>query len=319
MKYSVEKKPSADMTALPAAFCGTALDNASALSVKALLALAATGGADSGELCERFSCDERELAAALDYWVDCGLMSRCAGKLTFEGSGTPTVTAKAPTPTAKAAADRLPIMSSAEASERLASSPELKFLLEQTANVFGRLLTQSETTHIVSMVEYTGLTPDIMLMLIEYCVLSEKKTLAYIKKVAADWAERGITTHEAVNAEIMRLGARNGYAAQVKAALRISDRALSGGECDYAAKWMGELGFDSQMLESAYEICIANTGKCDFRYIDRVLGNWKAQGIDTPEKIKQTAAERKKSANAKTLPVPDDDDFHKNALRRHSL
>lgn len=329
MKYEIGLGAWGSVFAVPREVCGPLLENATALQIKALLLLLSSGGTSLEELARQLGCTQSEIAPALDYWVDGGLLTRSGGR--FGPAGPTPAAAGAPRDAQRRAeaaavpapADTMPVITSAEAAQRLQSSDDLRFLIELASNRLGKLLTQNEISQLISILDYTGLPVDIMTMLVEYSVQTGKKGFSYIKKMALDWSERGITGHEAADAEIRRLLAREEAGSEIRRLFGLTGRSLSAAESQYAACWHEELSLPYDLIAEAYERCVLQTGKCDFRYIDKVLKNWHAQNLTTLAQVKEGTPAAKKGKKAgeseKVLAPANDDDFYKNAFRKRSL
>ncbi|MBQ3140617.1 MAG: DnaD domain protein [Clostridia bacterium] len=277
-------------------------------ALRALTVLLAYGELPEEDICARLSMKPREITAALDCFVDAEILGR-RGK-TYHV--TPhhqriAVNESKPQPTARAnpAMEIIPVLSASETAQRLAQTPELQFLAESLQESFGRLVTQNEISHLISICDYTGLPPDVMLMIIEYAAVSGKNTLNYIKKVALDWTQREINTHAAADEQIKLLQARNEAASVVRRAFGIGDRKLVQKEKDYAAKWVHELGFGEEMLSQAYQVCIMNIGSLKFPYVDKVLTNWHSEGVSTLQDTqkRRTSAAKPSAAAAAVKPA----------------
>lgn len=312
-----------DSFAVPKQLCSH-LDEADPLAVRALLLLLCETRIDAGVLAERLHSDPKTVAAALDTWVDCGLLSRCGGKFTFAA---PTAPAAPAMPAVRR--DVLPLATASETADILAANESYRFLIEQTANLQGRLLSQNEISTLLSILQYTGMGADILMMIIDYCHEIEKDNLRYIKKVAMDWAERDILTHEQADAEIRRLQTRYTAEGTVRRVFGIAGRSLADAEKTRADKWVNEFGYDEVMLTEAYSACVLNTGKLSFSYIDAVLTRWHEAGVTNPKQIpaegkdkeKKTAAPgRRKAAPGITNGdfSADESDFVKNALAKRT-
>lgn len=201
----------------------------------------------------------------------------------------------------------IPIMGSGEAAKRMQESGELKFLLDTIQNCFGRLLTANEQSQIISICDYTGLTADIMLMLVEYAQSIGKGNLAYIKRVALDWNESGIDSHEKAEEQIQMLQHRSKAESVVRNAFGISGRSLAQKEKELAVRWVQAMGFDEKMLKLAYDRCALATGKLSFSYIDKILEGWNARGITTPKQADKETLERKNGKQV--VGTAEEDDF----------
>ena len=81
-------------------------------------------------------------------------------------------------------------------------------------------------------------------------------------------------------------------------------------------KWR-TMGFTVEMLEIAYNKCVDNTNKLNYKYIDTILSNWAGKSITTPEQVthedeKYHTSKKNKNTNKQTS--YDLDDFEKFAM-----
>ena len=83
-----------------------------------------------------------------------------------------------------------------EAAARIEGDPALKFMVEKSEQLLGRPLNTSDLSTLIALVDWAGLSPDLVLMLVGHCRDLGKTNLRYIERVGADWADRGIDTHE---------------------------------------------------------------------------------------------------------------------------
>ena len=66
----------------------------------------------------------------------------------------------------------------------------------------------------------------------------------------------------------------------------------------YIDKWQSS-GYSMELIRYAYEVCIENTDKRSFPYMDKILTNWSQSGITTPEQAK---AQPKPQYSGKSAP-----------------
>ncbi len=62
--------------------------------------------------------------------------------------------------------------------------------------------------------------------------------------------------------------------------------------------WFETYGFDLDMVRLAYEISVERTGKLAFRYIDKILSNWRQLGYKTVEQAKTSPSRRAAASKA---------------------
>ena len=186
-------------------------------------------------------------------------------------------------------------LSAGEIASRINDSAEVAYLFQSAEQRFKRPLNHTEQRSLISMHDYVGLTVDVILMIIEYCQSIDRCNVRYIETIAADWADRGITTHAQAEEAIVELKERSSYEKQIKHKFGI-ERALIPRAKEFAFRWMGELGMSIDMVDIAYQRAVENTGKCSFAYINTIIESWGKKGITTPNQ----AMEEKESFKKKT-------------------
>lgn len=174
-----------------------------------------------------------------------------------------------------------------EINELADQDENIAYLLQETQAVLGKPLTPVSTDIVVAMYSYYGMQPDLILMLIQYCVSIGKDNLRYIEKVAADWLDKGIDTHEKAETEILRLAKKNTAEGKIRSAFGIHDRGLISSEKKYIQTWTEQYGQDTALISLAYERTIELKGKLSFPYINGILTNWYQSGITTPAQAMQ--------------------------------
>ena len=117
-------------------------------------------------------------------------------------------------------------------------------------------------------------------MLLQYCVESGHRGMNYLEKTAAAWMEKGISTHEQVEREIVRLTRSSENEKKVVKAFGIYSRSLTSKERSCVERWFS-LGLDEKLIFLACERAVENTGKVSFAYADKILSSWKTKGITT--------------------------------------
>ncbi len=200
-------------------------------------------------------------------------------------------------------------LSGFELSKRIESADELKWLVSETERLFGRFLNQSEISSLVTMFDYAGLAADIIVMLIEYCISIDKANMRFIEKTAYNWADQGIDTHKAVEDHINSLITEKNNEYLIKSALEIHDRNLTTKQKEFVSVWLEKWQFSIEMIKLAYEMCIDNTSKLSFPYINKILSNWHEKGIKTPDAAEENEKNRQTNSVSKTFNPQEFDEF----------
>lgn len=309
--------------AVPAEIVDSHLRLAGETQLKTLLAvLRYGGGIDAQALCQVCGKTLPDILDALEFWRERGVIvpeGEEKPSLRYDELPAPIAQAPAEPPNPEPAAlepvktvetapdgqkittvssrrrrlDRLEIAELAEKDENVAA------LLQETQAALGKTLNAVAIDTVVSLYSYYGLAPDLILMLIHYCVSTGKDSLSYIEKTASSWVESGITTHEKAEAEILRSTKSNENEKKVRAAFGVFDRALIASEKKYIRAWFEEWRFDTPMITLAYERCVEMNAKLSFPYINGILKNWHGKNIRTPmEASRETRDETRRPAAA---------------------
>lgn len=311
MSYTIENGMWRSVFAVPADIVDSHLKLCGEVPLKVLLALLRyNGGLDTPALSSIVGKPEPVVKEALEYLISAGIIQDPSGAkttaLVYEevaGECTQTV-AEAPerkittVSTARRRFARDEINSLAEADETVA------WLLQESQTVLGKTLNAVATDTIVALYSYYGMKPDIIMMVLQYCVGVGKASMGYIEKVAATWLENGIETHVQAEAEIKRQMESHSTEGKIKSAFGIHDRSLTQNEKKYVPVWLNDYGFDVPAITVAYERCVDVKGKLSFPYINGILTNWHTKGIHTPAEalrdISESSAKRAAEAERKT-------------------
>lgn len=164
------------------------------------------------------------------------------------------------------------MMSPKEIAARATESNEIGGLLAGAEVILGRTLTHTEQRTLIWIHDYYSMGADIILMLVDFCKSINKSNIAYIEKVAANWHEKEITTHQQADAEIRKLQSYFSLEGQVAAKLGLN-RSLIKKEREFIAQW-AQMGMTAELILYAYEKTVANTGKVSFNYMNKIISEW---------------------------------------------
>lgn len=157
---------------------------------------------------------------------------------------------------------------------------DLRLLAQE---ILGKPLGSKDIETLYWFYDELGMSPEVISILLEYCVSKDKRNMKYIEKVAISWHENGIFTIEAADKFISAEKERSSYFYSLRKLFGIDDRPLSKKEEEYLKNWHEECGMDENMIALAYEYCIMHTSKLSFPYINSIIKSWHKQGIKTVE------------------------------------
>ncbi len=298
MNYSVNPQELSSIFALPSCVVDEHIKLASEYQLKALLLFVKNQGEkDVFELVsKRLNLSENETKECLDYWVQRGvLLSDDKTVVNIKASKTPVVVETATEkPTRQ------------EAVKRIDSSEELKYLTAVAQEKFARPITTAEMRTFVWLYDTYGLPVPVIILAIQYAYDSDRLRFSYVEKVCVDWAKNDITTLSKAEERLNALYLSKTAWKLVENAFGIEHRKPTSAEKKYVDKWVNEFKFNKDMLECAYETCINQISKINFKYINTILEDWYKQGYKKPKDIKvETTSKKSKKDDSSSFDIAD--------------
>lgn len=152
---------------------------------------------------------------------------------------------------------------------------ELFFIIE---TYLKHTLSSSDTNMVLYWLDELHFSTDLVEYLVEYCITKGHSSLRYMNKVALGWADSGIKTVDQAKDDA---AAHSQIYYSVMKALGITGRNLVDSEVSLINKWVGEYGFDIELVKAACGKTISAIQKPSFEYTDSILANWRKKDVHT--------------------------------------
>lgn len=152
---------------------------------------------------------------------------------------------------------------------------ELFFIIE---TYLKHTLSSTDTNMVLYWLDELHFSTDLVEYLVEYCITKGHSSLRYMNKVALGWADAGIKTVDQAKDDA---AAHSQIYYSVMKALGITGRNLVDSEVSLINKWVGEYGFDIELVKAACSKTISAIQKPSFEYTDSILANWKKMDVHT--------------------------------------
>lgn len=152
---------------------------------------------------------------------------------------------------------------------------ELFFIIE---TYLKHTLSSSDTNMVLYWLDELHFSTDLVEYLVEYCITKGHSSLRYMNKVALGWADAGIKTIDQAKDDA---AAHSQIYYSVMKALGITGRNLVDSEVSLINKWVGEYGFDIELVKAACSKTISAIQKPSFEYTDSILANWRKKDVHT--------------------------------------
>ncbi|MBR6917246.1 MAG: DnaD domain protein [Clostridia bacterium] len=216
----------------------------------------------------------------------------------------------------------IPVYTEAEIAKKLRSNKKLKTLVDECCSILGKILNTHEVGVIVVLSDYLMLGDEYIMLLCSHCAAAGKTSLQYVKRVAENLVNEGITEYSELERYYENIEGAKSTEGYVRRLFGTGSRALTPNEKKCIALW-NEWNVSQELIKAAYDISVDNTGDAKMNYMHKVISNWYENGITTPEgaaeasrKYKDGAASRGKGKKAKDAGSFDTDDFFEAAIKR---
>lgn len=259
-------------------------------------------------IADRLDHTEKDIKRALAYWEKLGLI-----RLTKSETGWITDITFLDIPPVKETASKKSVPSSAavtvpppvptqipDASEPkkisleklafLQSQEEIQQLLFIAEQYLGKTLDSVEISTILYFYDGLHFSSDLIEYLIEYCVSKGCGNCRYMETVALSWAKEGVQTVEEAKQNAL-LYTKHYFS--ILRAFGIRGRSPIDSESEYMARWLKEYALPLDLIIEACHRTIERIHQPKFSYTEKILVDWKENGIKTLEQMKTFEEQQK--------------------------
>lgn len=181
-------------------------------------------------------------------------------------------------------------------------NPAIKDMFEHLEKLLCRMLSPKEISMYLGWLDDYKFTPEVVILLVEYCRSKGKGDSRYIEKVAISWHDAGIISVDDAQKNIaMHEDKYNNYRV-VMDFLGLKENDLMKPQQDFLDKWLGAWQFSMDMVLEACKICSLRINEPNFNYIDGILSNWYKKGIKDVKDI--DGADTKKKGKGVKFKAP---------------
>jgi len=152
---------------------------------------------------------------------------------------------------------------------------EIKKMFDEIENKMARSLSSTEVAEILSWIVDEGISPEVVLLGVTYCLEKNKTSMKYMASVVKGWTADGLNTADAISAHLQEVDQRFYQYRRVLKALGFNRNATEA-EKRMMDGWFDEMGYN---MERVLEACTKTVGisSPNFSYVNKVLENWKNQ------------------------------------------
>lgn len=243
-----------------------------------------------------------DIKDAVKFWIERGVICKNEQKLVPK-QGKVTAGCKADdTSTKVKVKSKLPRVEKPDivtAARKVSGDKNLQALLSEIEIALSKPLSNGDTATIVMLYDTCGLLPEVIIMLVNYCVSINKGNMRTIERIGLEWSDNSINSIEAAENRIIKIKRSNANWSVVSGVFGLKNAGSpTKKQLEYADVWVGQWHFSPEMLRAAYEICVDNLSKLSMSYINKILQRWNNAGIyvvDDISKLENKKPEKKSS------------------------
>lgn len=308
MDYYFEADSWGASFSFPWAAAGGYIKSCSEAQIKILLCVLAGGrSTTSAALAAMSGYSEADVDAAVAYWQTVGVLrvngsAPCASENAadqthmFSGRNEPVSLVESVKPTRTTVEKKITVRySQREMQQKAENDAALKSLMNEIQSLQFSI-NGSELAKLIELYELYQFDAPSILLAADHCRSAGKSSIAYLHTVMVNWYNEGVHTYADVEAVIIESAERRSYENKILRLFGMENKP-SKKQREYMAEW-NKLGFNTELIEIAYNKCLDAKSKLSFSYIDGILRNWASGGITNAEQVEQSDTEYKKKRAA---------------------
>ncbi|MGL4731088.1 MAG: DnaD domain protein [Clostridium sp.] len=178
------------------------------------------------------------------------------------------------------------------------NNSSIKDMLQDIEKLIGRTLSTKEIECYLSWQKDFNFSPELILLLIQYCISKGKVDYRYFEKIAMAWHDEKIVTIDDAQSFIKRHEDKWINIRKILKYLGINSPDVMKPQEDMISKWINTYKFSNEVIYKACDICFERLNRADFKYIDGILNSWFKSGITSLADIEK---KDKKKLNYKPI------------------
>lgn len=155
----------------------------------------------------------------------------------------------------------------------------VKDMLQDIEKLLARPLSSKEMSTYIGWLKDYNFSPELLLLLIQYCVSKGKTDWRYIEKLAIGWFDEKIKSIDDAQSFIKKHEDKWINIRKILAYLGIKDADIMKPQEEMLTKWFITYKFPLDVIYKACDLCFQRINKAEFKYIDGILTSWYKEGI----------------------------------------
>ncbi|MDO4458679.1 MAG: DnaD domain protein [Clostridia bacterium] len=177
--------------------------------------------------------------------------------------------------------------------QRMADDKEVNTIMREAEAMLGRMLPPTLSAILINCYDIYDMPPEVIVMMLNYCISQGKTSVHYIEKLAIDWANSGVNSMQAAEEKLQELDRHNIAWKKIVNICGLQFRAATKKETELTYKWIYDLHSPEELIAEAYDRCIGKLGKFSASYMDPILVSWAKNGFISIAQVEEAEAKKK--------------------------
>lgn len=166
-------------------------------------------------------------------------------------------------------------------------------MLDGIEKLIARPLSSKEMDVFMHIIDDFKFTPEMVNILVEYCITRKKTDIRYIEKVAIGWHDSGIKTYEDAQNHITKHEEKWVKYRNVLNYMGFKDSEISKPQEEFLEKWIFKFKLPVDLIKEACRICVMRINEANFSYIDAILSDWNKNNIKSIKDLEKLEKKQK--------------------------
>lgn len=287
--FKIDPKVYSSMFSMPTEIADKGLKFASGEQLKVIICIFRNPSVTAEEIAQKTNLSPNCVKECVEYWENEGILTPAKEEKTVKTEKQSEM--KSAEKTVILPDIRFTNPTQAEIEKIIKKNGSMKRLFNEAQEILGKTLGYTMQCTIYSVVNFYGITPDVVNYMLHFAKSIEATSQNDIQKIAKYWAENGINT----------LAAADDYIAETEKAIvlfrQLAERTNNDAKTpsfavlDMLCEWL-RWGFQIDAVEKAFNITKEEklTGRLEFKNLQHtngVLKKWRAAGTFTVEDIEK--------------------------------
>ncbi len=174
---------------------------------------------------------------------------------------------------------------SEDIADALDNDSSFTMLSEYAATNLEKQLNRNDLNTLFDLYDFYGMSTEFICGIIDYAATSNKRSMSFVFNSAVTINAQGVNTYSELEDYLAAKRVSDSKAAQFKKLCGFGTRELSEKEKKYTERWFSEMRLSFELVKLAYEKTVDTIGEIKLPYMAKILEQWYAKGIKTPEDV----------------------------------